>query len=391
MNVQPIQQQQPTKNELDPQESLFFSNIKLNSSAPAQTAADKKREKNYKEKIKGQSIEAQRTFRKQRDLRYLHKKAKNKKTQNSNDSNFTTPQICLFHINGRCDNFKCERSHEMRLPKLFSVCKFYVTNSCTKGSLCPRMHSEFPCKFYYLGMPHPKNIDPNNCRFTHGDVLNDKIKKSFLLQIEHWVKEMVNGDQLEIEKQMNEMKTRFYAQEEKLLAEHHAKLEENSDKIKQSNEMASSSNACFSQFESSLCDILSQIQLNRLAADNIISIKQIQKMAVDELEKYKLTIDQIYQIHMIRKQNSIELDAVDKSITETKAENIVSKITKPLSLDLPLQSSIDSGMHFNESPLEAIRDEPQSEISSSEKKHLDETENSDEDSDSEKLFINEND
>lgn len=88
------------------------------------------------------------------------------------------------------------------------------------------MHSEFHCKFYYLRMPHPNGVDANNCRFTHGDVLKENMKRFFLKQIEFQVKEKTAGDAEEFERQMDDMIARFEEREKKISTEWQRQVEQ---------------------------------------------------------------------------------------------------------------------------------------------------------------------
>lgn len=52
------------------------------------------------------------------------------------------------------------------------------------------MHSDFPCKYYYLGM---KNHNQDNCKFSHGKPLTDQLRNILLKHLETAPKEIL-GD-----------------------------------------------------------------------------------------------------------------------------------------------------------------------------------------------------
>uniref|UniRef100_A0A1I8Q776 C3H1-type domain-containing protein n=1 Tax=Stomoxys calcitrans TaxID=35570 RepID=A0A1I8Q776_STOCA len=54
-------------------------------------------------------------------------------------------------------------------------CSLVENNKCTRQLSCPFLHSEFPCKYYYLGMQCPKAV---NCQFMHNGILPDNIKNA---------------------------------------------------------------------------------------------------------------------------------------------------------------------------------------------------------------------
>lgn len=52
------------------------------------------------------------------------------------------------------------------------ICKYYLKNNCHRND-CNFMHSEFPCKYYYLGLICPAK----DCLYLHGGPLSDFLKK----------------------------------------------------------------------------------------------------------------------------------------------------------------------------------------------------------------------
>lgn len=256
------------------------------------------REQMYKLKINKMSDTERRQFRTKRDIRYLHKH----NAGPTRPETSATDLPCLHHVAGRCEHKVCIYNHQMRLPRQFGVCRFYLKNECTKGNACTHMHSEFPCKFYYLGMPHPSNIDADNCRFTHGDVLNESTKRLFLEQIEFWVREKTAGNADDAERQMNETIERFDEREREIMSNRH---QETAKPMETALEVPT----CSTQETLALTEFLNAAQICRLAADKVTSFEQLREMSVEELESYRLTMDQIYVI----KSKRLRVTTVDEA------------------------------------------------------------------------------
>lgn len=56
----------------------------------------------------------------------------------------------------------------------YDICKYYLKNNCHRQSDCNFMHSDFPCKYFYLGLKCPAK---DNCLYLHGGVLSGFLKK----------------------------------------------------------------------------------------------------------------------------------------------------------------------------------------------------------------------
>lgn len=85
---------------------------------------------------------------------------------------------------------------------------------CAKREKCLYMHSDFPCKYYYLGM---KNHNKDNCKFSHGKPLTDQLRNILLKHLETAPKEIL-GDfpRINRENALNMLNI----QHQKLLKEH---------------------------------------------------------------------------------------------------------------------------------------------------------------------------
>ncbi|XP_073974139.1 uncharacterized protein isoform X3 [Rhodnius prolixus] len=77
--------------------------------------------------------------------------------------------ICKFYLQGKCQRVRgpdCPYAHANSQRK-FELCKFYMNDCCAKKDKCLFMHSDFPCKFFHLGL---KCYAGKRCKFSHSKV-----------------------------------------------------------------------------------------------------------------------------------------------------------------------------------------------------------------------------
>lgn len=77
----------------------------------------------------------------------------------------------------------------MRQPKKMELCKFWLMECCAKKDKCSYMHGDFPCKYYYLGL----KCVTKDCKFSHGRPLSDNLKQILLKHLDTAPKEIL-GD-----------------------------------------------------------------------------------------------------------------------------------------------------------------------------------------------------
>ncbi|XP_055857785.1 protein suppressor of sable isoform X2 [Episyrphus balteatus] len=73
-------------------------------------------------------------------------------------------------------------------PRKLELCKFYLMECCAKKDKCSYMHSDFPCKYYYLGM---ECVYRAACKFSHGKPLSDQLRNVLLKHLETAPKEIL--------------------------------------------------------------------------------------------------------------------------------------------------------------------------------------------------------
>lgn len=116
------------------------------------------------------------------------KKEKNRETKA--ESNTDSKGICIFYLNGKCNKNDCIYSHEAVPPMKLELCKFYLMDCCAKGDNCSYMHSDFPCKFYHMGLPCNMG---DKCKFSHGEPLSDGLKQILFKHIETAPRDILGG------------------------------------------------------------------------------------------------------------------------------------------------------------------------------------------------------
>lgn len=229
------------------------------------------------------SAKEQRIFRAKRDERYLHKNADNSNTTTADESN--EKEFCLNHLVDRCDESnECERWHQMRKPRFFGVCKFYISGVCSNGDQCLFMHEDFPCRYYYLNIEHPKSVDVNNCRFMHGGPLPQRLSQYFVKQIEMNVRNMTKEKPEQFDSTLSEYMEKFESKQAELERESAGKI----------NESFTSSSSNDDRF--TIESVLSSKQMKALAEKNIKTFAQINQLPIDDLLELGLSMDQIYKI-----------------------------------------------------------------------------------------------
>lgn len=118
-----------------------------------------------------------RNYRNSKDLR-------NHLEENINVPEYSDHRICHIHNRGeKCVDETCVFTHELRLQRRLRLCTDWKSGACPRGQFCLFLHSEFPCRFHYLGLPNPRH-DPKTCRYYHGGPLPEEYEEMFLKSVE---------------------------------------------------------------------------------------------------------------------------------------------------------------------------------------------------------------
>lgn len=203
---------------------------------------------------------------------------------------------------------------------------------CAKREKCLYMHSDFPCKFYYLGMT---DHDRSTCKFAHGRPLNDQLRNILLKHLETAPKEIL-GDFRRINR--DRAVYLLGLQHQKLLVEFGmvpapAQEEEKETGMMDEQEKggggrrpsrwcepSNNSNNVQEQNNANLLDdiehrtsamslrslkgIISSDQIARLVSIGVESVDQINQMTVAQLNEIGLSIGQIHEIQL----NALQVD-----------------------------------------------------------------------------------
>ncbi|XP_058836128.1 protein suppressor of sable-like [Topomyia yanbarensis] len=107
-----------------------------------------------------------------RDREYSRRKRKNRPRNRGNREN---------RKRKRDDSDDEKHNGRHSGPRKMELCKFYLMDCCAKREKCLYMHSDFPCKYYYLGL---KCKDKEKCLFSHGEPLSDELRVILLKHLE---------------------------------------------------------------------------------------------------------------------------------------------------------------------------------------------------------------
>lgn len=257
---------------------------------------DLAQKRNYTAKFSQEKFNEPRKQRTKEDARYLNRKGINAQKLsllNVNDERM----LCLDHLTRGCRAENCDKFHQLRRSRRFGVCKFYLAGFCNNGDLCQYMHEEFPCRYYYLNLPHPKASEMDVCRFKHGGPLSHLLRNYFEKQITEWVKKLTIKEPQLFDSRLANLMEKFDEKQIQLNQEYG---------VKDSREASSS--ICSEKF--SFEHILSADQIKELAKRDVTNAAQLNRTPVDELIDCGLTMDQIYKITIstCNESNSIPMD-----------------------------------------------------------------------------------
>lgn len=107
----------------------------------------------------------------ERDREYNRRKRKNRQRNRGNRDNRKRKK----------EESDDEKHHRSSGPRKMELCKFYLMDCCAKRDKCLYMHSDFPCKYYYLGL---KCKDKEKCLFSHGEPLTDELRAILMKHLE---------------------------------------------------------------------------------------------------------------------------------------------------------------------------------------------------------------
>ncbi|XP_053683706.1 protein suppressor of sable-like [Sabethes cyaneus] len=287
----------------------------------------------------------------ERDREYNRRKRKNRQRNRANRDNRKRKR----------DDSDDEKHHNRSSgPRKMELCKFYLMDCCAKREKCLYMHSDFPCKYYYLGL---KCKDKEKCLFSHGEPLTEELRAILLKHLETAPQEIL-GDFPRINR--DSAITMVNATHRKLLdkygmADKANNGEDGTTKIpsllemigmndranagqhknrksrwcEKASALASSgsgqaiANEDFLSLKY-LTGVISQDQIVNLEQMGIQTLDQINQLTVAQLNELGLSINQIHELQL----NSLNMKKL--------RDNITKHGTKTDEADLPESASVSS-------------------------------------------------
>uniref|UniRef100_A0A1L8DCD2 C3H1-type domain-containing protein n=1 Tax=Nyssomyia neivai TaxID=330878 RepID=A0A1L8DCD2_9DIPT len=189
-----------------------------------------------------------------------------------------------------------DSDNESRHPRKMELCKFYLMDCCAKREKCLYMHSDFPCKYYYLGL---NCINRETCKFSHGRPLSNQLRNILLKHLETAPKEIL-GDfpRLGRDHAVNMLNLTH----KKLMGEH--------EEADTKNQKPRKSRWCGEARKSKqqpkedvlslkhLTNVLTQDQIERMATMGIDTLDQVQHLTFMQLTELGLSFQQLSEIQL---------------------------------------------------------------------------------------------
>ncbi|XP_055534867.1 protein suppressor of sable-like [Wyeomyia smithii] len=291
----------------------------------------------------------------ERDREYNRRKRKNRQRNRANRDN---------RKRKREDSDDDKHHSRNSGPRKMELCKFYLMDCCAKREKCLYMHSDFPCKYYYLGL---KCKDKEKCLFSHGEPLTEELRAILLKHLETAPQEIL-GDFPRISR--DSATTMISATHRKLLDKYgitdkpnngddgtskipsllemigvndRNSMGQNKNRKSRWCEKVSSLAASAGGGKSTgnddflslkyLTGVISQDQIVNLEKMGIQTLDQINQLTVAQLNELGLSINQIHELQL----NSLNMKKL--------RENITKPATKADEAELPDSSSASSLSH----------------------------------------------
>lgn len=246
--------------------------------------------------------------------------------QSNQSTAYENKNVCYQHYKGRCTNDNCDLIHYLRLPKEKELCRFYGRDGqCVNQQSCLFMHSEFPCKFYHLGITHPIDETEQSCAFSHGDAIDDEdLAKAVIVEA---LRTKVLGDH----SNFHRLQQMFDLRKMELVKKCDGDSIDvtNSEDVETTAEVEIPVSMVETEGEEilesdSLETILNQKQMDALAQNDIKTLAQIVVLSIEQQRAYGLSIDQIHSIHLKAIQKG-ELSSI--KTTPAPPEPVVDSVT----------------------------------------------------------------
>lgn len=297
----------------------------------------------------------------ERDREYNRRKRKNRQRNRQRDIR-----------KRKRDDSDDDKHHRNSGPRKMELCKFYLMDCCAKREKCLYMHSDFPCKYYYLGL---KCKEKDKCLFSHGEPLSNELRAILMKHLETAPQEilgdfprigresaanMVNATHRKLMEKYgmtNKADGDGEAGDDRLLPSlldmggqggknRRSRWTEKSGSGSFAGSGTSAGNAAGEEFLSLkyLTGVISQDQIENLERMGIHDLNQIMTLTVAQLNELGLSVTQIHELQL----NALNMQKLRDNIAKQNAQSEEQEIGESTSA-VSLASSKDLDMRVTPS------------------------------------------
>lgn len=180
------------------------------------------------------------------------------------------------------------------------LCKFHVLGCCSKKKHCHYMHSDFPCKHYYLGL---KGHDKSRCKLLHGRPLSSYLRSILLRHLRTASRDLL-GD---FPRYSNEVLDRKLDRRHQKLKLKYNRLESpNSYNSLSENETIASTTVDNNDSMKLFSGVIRSDQIALLVSKGIDHIDKFSQLTISQLIEFGITIE---QVHIILQKALVNFDS----------------------------------------------------------------------------------
>lgn len=175
------------------------------------------------------------------------------------------------------------------------LCKFHVLGCCSKKNQCHFMHSDFPCKHYYLGI---KDHDQSSCKLSHGKPLSTYLRSILLRHLQTASRDLL-GDFPRYT--YDKMVKKLDRQHNKLVLKYSCLESSNSPDSLSENENFGVSNTASTSLDTNNCmrlfsEELRGDQIALLVSNGIDNIDKFSQLTMEQLSNFCISMSQVHKI-----------------------------------------------------------------------------------------------
>lgn len=226
---------------------------------------------------------------------------------------------CYQNYKGGC-KIACGLTHIFRPPKQLIVCAIYAeTGRCPNERRCRFMHSDYPCKYYYLGVPHPDS--DTKCAYSHGEPLDSEVICGVLADAQR--SRMLGPDstyesvKLRFKSRNNELKELYGFSAATRVAKGRPQVPARACIATNSTDTQCNPNSPNLAENSMFHSVLTEQQILALAEKGVESLEQLIVLSVAEQRACGLSVQQIFLLHL----EAGNVNAFKKASSQKDAQN----------------------------------------------------------------------